>query len=541
MWLLVFLFAAGPIQARGMCPNRCKCNDNSLQVSCSDAALEVVPIQLNPATRHIDLSGNKISELHFTFSFYSNLESLDLSANKILTLGSGNFDSQRYLKQFNLSSNEIETISKDSLKGLHALLELDLSYNKIEDIRTHAFRELHSLRVLKLEGNSLMRLEEGLFKPTKNLRELLLDDNQLMEVPIQAIADASSLQQLSLSQNLIESVEEEMPMLPELQVLKLNKNIISDIKQGAFAGLPSLNFLDLSDNNFTAVPTDSLCKLSNLTELRFGGNVIESIAPVAFRGLFHLKKLNIDRQDMLEKIDARAFVDNINLERLRMDGNIAVEQLPPRLFHGNPKLAHISVRNNRLSKVDASHFPLDQLKSLRLGGNPLQCNCSLLWLWRLGKEQGKVLLNDTEPAKLTLDVEHVICSGPQPLEGHVLLEVKESDIGCSQDWKTVLTAGLFASFILLAAGGVIYYGHVKSRNRRQRPSRRDLPPCPNGAGLPMGMTFDDGRSGKCIVGVGPQIIHEYETLPPWNPYAKPAMPFGPYEPHLSMKPHIVYV
>lgn len=542
MWIVLLVLVCGPTWAFGMCPVRCTCNDNSLRVSCTSAALDVVPIQLNPEVQHIDLSNNKISTIEYIFVIYINLVSLDLSQNKIHILGSGNFDSQRHLKHLNLSHNAIDGLSKDSLKGLRALDELDLSFNKLEELSGHAFRELSSLRVLKLKGNSLLRLEEGLFKPLKYLKELFLDDNQLMEIPGAAIADAESLQKLSLSGNLIETVEDDMPALPELKFLSLDKNIMTDIKQGAFAGLPTLTYLDISDNNFTAVPTDPLCKLGNLTELRFSGNVIDSVPPVAFRGLFHLKCLHLDRQAMLNKIDPRAFVDNINLERLRLDDNIAVEYLPTRLFYGNPKLTHISVRNNQLSKVDASHFPLDQLKTLKLSGNPWQCNCSLMWLWQLGQEQVKTSGNESEPTKLTIDIESVICNGPKLLEKRKLVEVKEWEFGCSHDWKTAVSAIVFACLVLIGASVVVYYGHAKNQRRKKNNTSRDGPPCTNGTNLPLTLPYDDGRSGKCIVGVGPQIIHEYETLPPWNPYAKPQpMPYSHYDATLNMKPHIVYV
>lgn len=54
-----------------------------------------------------------------------------------------------------------------------------------------------------------------------------------------------------------------------------------------------------------------------------------------------------------------------------------------RLFQGNPNVLEIYMQGNSLQTLYSAQFPVDQLERLYLGDNPLQCNCSLLWLWRL--------------------------------------------------------------------------------------------------------------------------------------------------------------
>lgn len=540
MWVLLMLLLARP--ARAMCPARCRCNDDILQTSCVGAGLEVVPIQLNPEVRHIDLSHNKIDNVHFTLSFYYNLISLDLSANKIQTLGTSNFESQRNLKHLNLSSNEVESLSKDSFKGLRNLTELDLSFNRLEELPSVTFRELHSLQVLKLTNNQLVFLEEGLLTHAKQLRELLLDDNQLLELPGPAIGDAANLQVLSLSRNLLVSIEDgDMPTLPDLQVLLLDTNVISEIHPGALAGLATLEYLDLSDNNFTSVPTASLAKLSNLTKLHFSGNFIRSVPPVAFRGLFQLRFLRLNRLDLLTRIDSRAFVDNIHLEKIWLDDNIVLQSIPTRLFYGNPRVTHISMRNNQLITLEVSHFPLDQLKSLKLGGNPFQCNCSLLWLWRLQQEQmtRKSGGNDTEEGDLNIDVDHIRCAGPEPLTNLLLVDASESQVDCSLGWVAAVSAALFACLLLGTASTLLYFGPMRRRlNKRELPPRESAP-CPDGATLTL--TYEDPRVDKYII--GPPLIHEYRALHPWDTFAKSNDMdiYRQFDANIKTRPHIVYV
>ncbi|RZC38339.1 LRR 8 domain containing protein [Asbolus verrucosus] len=425
---MLVLATIGSASDGALCPARCRCNDETLSASCGSAALEVVPIQLNPEVRHIDLSSNKITHVHFTFNFYDNLITLDLSSNKIKTLGSTNFESQRNLKHLNLSRNEIEKIFKDSLKGLRAVTTLDLSYNRLEELNWETFRELHSLQILKLSENRLVYLEEGLFK--------------------------------------------------------------------------------------------------------------------------------LDRQELLQRIDTRAFVDNINLEKVWLDDNIAVDRLPTRLFHGNPRVTYLSVRNNRLTNIEVTHFPLDQLRVLKLAGNPLQCNCSLSWLWHLIQEQKlkrlgeitNVTADDDGSGDLVVDLEDIRCAGPEPLTDVLLVDATESQVDCSGSWIAAVSATLTALFIVVIVGGLLYWGPI----RRARAKEKELSAvesrcrnktsgaCSNGRSEP----FENIRTDKCMI-APPLIHHDYRTLPSWDPYsADCASTMNIYE-HLDLnnktRPHIVYV
>lgn len=541
IWAVVILLIASTTSA--ICPARCRCNDEILKTFCVAAGLEVVPIQLNPEVRDIDLSRNKIDSLHFTLQIYNNLISLNLSANRLQTLGVNNFEDQTNLQLLNLSKNRLKSLSKDTFKGLHNLTVLDLSYNKLEELTSVTFHELHSLKILKLSNNKLVFLEEGLLTHAKQLRELLLDNNQLLEIPGPAIGDAVNLRIFSLSNNLLGSLgESSIPSLSSLKILLLDANVISDIHPAALAGLGALEELNLNDNNFTAIPTTALSKLSNLTKLHIGGNFISVIPPVAFRGLFKLRFLHLERLDFLIRIDPRAFVDNINLEKVSFDDNIALRNLPTRLFYGNPRITHISIRNNQLVKLEVSHFPLDQLRSLKLGGNPFECNCSLLWLWRLEQEQITKRINinnDTSVADFIIDIEHIRCAGPEPLANVLLVDASESQVDCSLGWVAAVSAVLFACLVLVTASILLYFGPMRRRlNKRELPPR-EAAPRPDGANL--ALTYDDPRVDKYII--GPPLIHEYHALPPWDNFAKQNDMdiYKQFNSNVKTRPHIVYV
>lgn len=542
------LLMSGCQGARAMCPARCDCNDSELRATCIDAALQVVPIQLNPEIKHINLSNNKITSIHFTLEIYSYLISIDISFNKIQKLGSSNFLSQRHLNTLDLSHNAVKSLDKDVFKGLKSLKVLNLSYNEIENISQNSFHDLHQLEVLDLSDNNLVSFEDDLFKHLVNLRKLFLDNNQILDIPTDNLKYVSKLESLSLAKNLIEYIyKDSFPSLESIKYLSLGVNVISDIHSNSFDGLFSLQHLDLSNNNLTTVLTSQLSKLSNLTTLILSGNYFLSIPPVAFRGLFKLQTLHLDRMPNLTKIDQRAFVDNIKLENISMDDNKEMKILPTRLFYGNPRVLHISIADNGLSSLESTHFPLDQLQTLKLGGNPFVCNCSLMWLWNLGMEQSG-RQNDTG---FTMDIQRITCAAPKELNHRLLVDVAESEIRCSLSWVAVAALSTTSVCLVFAVLVLVFYikkikcggdkmerpGGLSDNGTLYQPTPRV--PFPREPPRP---TCED----KFPVALAGK--NEYTALSPWENSTKMtdnlydhyeyALPTRPYH---NSKPHIVYV
>lgn len=73
-----------------------------------------------------------------------------------------------------------------------------------------------------------------------------------------------------------------------------------------------------------------------------------------------------------------------------------------RMFQGNPNIVEIYMQANSLQTLYAAQFPIDQLEKLYLGDNPLQCNCTLFWLWRLvtGNFDNGQIVDDMKPDNL---------------------------------------------------------------------------------------------------------------------------------------------
>lgn len=179
-------------------------------------------------------------------------------------------------------------------------------------------------------------------------------------------------------------------------------------------------------------------------------------------------------------------------------------------------MIEISIRGNDLRTLDAAHFPLDRLHRLQLAGNPLVCNCSLLWLWRLtngqinensdGIEGGtsvsvaavsasnskatakmssssssltasnvqQLLQNSTPNNVLILDVDEIACDlweDAQRHTRHLMKDMSASDIKCPAHIVTIVSAVLSVLLIIVTGASVLFYMR-RMRNRRNAMTER---------------------------------------------------------------------
>lgn len=565
-WVVVMAWAWGTT-ARTLCPARCACDDALRAASCANASLEIVPIQLNPEATHINLTHNSIDNLLYTFGFYTQLTILDISYNKIVDLGSKNFENNVEMIHLNLTHNFLKSLDKDTFVGLKRLVDLNLSNNEITNINVQTFKDLSLLERLDLSNNKLVTFEPETFDPLSSLKMLSLKNNSILDIPSANLAFIIHLEYLDLSDNLIEQVTKHgIPSLKELKHLDLNNNIIENVNQLGFHNLPTLRHLDLSDNNMTSIPTSALAKLSNLSHLYLSGNFFQNITSLSFQSLFLLKHLHLSRLYELEKIDSRAFVDNINLQKIWMNENVKVREVPPRLFHGNPKLTNIYIRNNALETLEASHFPIDRLQELEISGNPFVCNCSLLWLWKLGRESEINSKNsENKTTLLKIDYEDMKCAAPLHLKGVLFVQIPESEYGCSSGWVIVAVVVLTVSVIISVVGGVLYFmGPLKKckgdKSKQIMTSvmmNGDVSKLSNGLGYATrNREQENKRDVDRYLMIGTSVTNNFHSLnPPWhsvdkNPYYQEDSEEHIYQqfayetipPHRTPeKPHIVYV
>lgn len=331
------------------------------------------------------MTGNHIRKIEGALNFYGSLETLDLSSNQFRHVGKRQFSNQRNLQILNLSSNfltslmdhsfqgpdnlqildlsknVISELTNDTFVGLHSLVELRLSHNLLQTVHFDAFRGLTRLRVLSVERNKLATLSPDWLWPLQNLRFLYAADNEIVDLPADAFKALSAL-----------------------KVLELRRNQISDnLSKFCFRGSRALDTVDLSFNQLKAVPNEALAHLVQLSQLDLSGNPVSELTSHSLQNLHLLEVLTLSNSSNFVKIHGNAFKDNVKLSKLFIEFNPNLEPLPWGLFDDGSSVEVLGLRGNSWSTLSPRQLPVNSMKQLHISGLPLNCNCSVVWLWDL--------------------------------------------------------------------------------------------------------------------------------------------------------------
>lgn len=280
------------------------------------------------------------------------------------------------LLNLDLSYNEIELVPAGFLEHLTSLRFLNLSRNCLRSFEARRAGSLPCLVLLDLSHNVLEALELGT-KVLGSLKTLLLQDNTLRELPPYTFAGLASLQRLNLQGNQVSpcggQAEPGPPGcvdfsgIPTLHFLNMAGNSMETLRAGSFLHTP-LTELDLSANPGLDVATGALVGLEaslEVLELQGNGLVVLRVDLPCFR---RLKRLNL-AENRLSHLPA--WTRAVSLEVLDLRNN-SFSLLP----------------GNAMGGLETS------LRRLYLQGNPLSC-CGNGWL-AAQLHQGRVDVDATQ-------------------------------------------------------------------------------------------------------------------------------------------------
>lgn len=231
-------------------------------------------------------------------------------------------------------------------------------------------------------------------------RELDLASNSIRgPITRNTIPALRFLELLNLDRNLLSSIHTgALQNFPFLITLSLRHNQIDVLQDHAFAGLSSLQMLDLSYNGIIAVSEASLQHLSRLTVLNLTHNFLRALT-----------------SDLISPLPA--------LRDLQLDGN------------------DISmVEKNALNTAELLH-------SLSLRDNPLACDCSM-------KPFAEWILNSKFP---TQNLVGAICATPPHLEGAPLLQIKPETLSCDGNLNRYDDKNVLRQLTILAKQSNVSY------------------------------------------------------------------------------------
>lgn len=258
---------------------------------------------------------------------------------------------------------------------------------------------------LRLGGNYILRITPQDFANMTDLVDLTLSRNTISSIQPFTFGDLETLRSLHLDNNRLVTIgPNDLRGLINLQHLIVNNNQLGHIHGKAFEDpAPALEDLDLSYNNLVSLPWNSVREMVNLHQLSLDHNLLDFIPMGTFAGLERLSRLDLTSNRL--------------------------QKLPP-----DPIFAHAQ-------NFDILTTPFTPQLALGLGGNPLHCNCEMLWLRRLERD------DDLET-----------CASPPALKGRYFWKVKYEDFLCqppmiTQHTKKVLVLeGQTASFRCEAGG-----------------------------------------------------------------------------------------
>ncbi|XP_061599075.1 leucine-rich repeat and immunoglobulin-like domain-containing nogo receptor-interacting protein 2b [Cololabis saira] len=373
------------------CPARCECSAQTKSVSCHRKRLPSIPEGIPIETRALDLSKNKLRVITpDNFSSFHQLEDLDLSDNLITVVEPGSFRNQLALHTLNFRSNLLQLVPAGVLSGLTNLTHLDLSHNRLVVLLDHAFQDLRKLTSLQVGDNELVFISQRAFTGLLGLQSLTLERSNLTVVPTDALAHLH---------NLIE--------------LHMRSLSISFLKEFSFKRLSRLRHLEIDFWPWlNALPRHSLHGL-NLTSLFITNTNLSAFPGAALRSLPYLTHLNLS-YCRIQHIHQGELGQLPHLLELRIQGTqlVSIELFA---FVGLKSLQLLDVSQNHLDSLERGVFSSpESLQRLCLGGNPLVCDCRLLWL-----------LNSHKPPALQIMDIQPECIAPVHLHGKTLRELKE--------------------------------------------------------------------------------------------------------------------
>ena len=192
-----------------------------------------------------------------------------------------------------------------------------------------------------------------------SIRTLYLFDNQLSEITSRALHGIRGLEILQLSEPSLDKIESDSfddGLVASLVELKLIQTNLTNQKYESF--LPEL------------------AKLANIKSLSLNYNELNYVSDNYFEAFRLLEMLDLSKNG-LKFLGQNVFKYNINLRTLILDDNgirnLQVD-LYPALFwpHLNMNLRKLTLRMNRIERIDAEFVKLDALNHLDLSANNLR-------------------------------------------------------------------------------------------------------------------------------------------------------------------------
>ncbi|PAV62744.1 hypothetical protein WR25_22970 [Diploscapter pachys] len=279
------------------------------------------------------------------------------------------------IDSLSISNTPIDQLPGFAFQGFN-IKKLTLRNNGLRAFHPEAFsgQLVESLEELEIKNNYLDTIpQEGITK-LRNLRSLALTDNIIEYIPDNSFLSYSSresIQKLDLSSNNMTAIHPTGLLgLESLSQLLLDKNLFHDIPTEALANIPTLEDLSMGVNQLTQVAPDSL-PLPSLRSLSLEVNQIRQIPADSFQSLPGLTYLYLGN-NLLTSIDPSMFFYTNNLKVLSMGNNKDITSISSNAFQHVPQLVRVELSDCSIAHIESSAFrKITKVQVLSLARNQL--------------------------------------------------------------------------------------------------------------------------------------------------------------------------
>lgn len=243
-----------------------KRNHDNLTLKLLDAGVKdldndgkLSPEELNKATGHLDLSGEKIAktpDISMLKDLGPGVTGIELSGNDITEIPEGLFDKMTSVTHINIYGNKLETLPKGIFDKNENLSTLWMSGNKLKDLDKDLLAKNERIKEIDLSNNGLENLPGGFLKDASRLESIYAYDNKLTSLDGVLAGNYRRLKVINVSGNQLTSLPEAFGNYKSLEELRANNNKLKALPK-AMDQLNRLVILDLENNEIESLP-DSL-------------------------------------------------------------------------------------------------------------------------------------------------------------------------------------------------------------------------------------------------------------------------------------------
>lgn len=270
---------------------------------------------------YLNLGQNYLLDISKSFGTnLRNVTSLILKSNKLSSLSTNTFQNLTYLKNLNLIDNQIKDIEPGAFNGLTHLSVLLLGGNKLtrDSFQNNTFQGLDSLYELQLFSNyieyeSPKKLNVAPFHTLTSLKVLAVNSqghNSMRNLPVNFLEGLVSLYKVQLGNLALSSIDiMVLSYIPQICELDLSNNPIPVLDPILFKPVCNLTELHLKKMALKSLDFLVALNFSNLIVFRASGNQLDTFEDTQLKALPSLKFLDLSDNPMMCSCDNKWFIN----------------------------------------------------------------------------------------------------------------------------------------------------------------------------------------------------------------------------------------